>query len=168
MNPPFVPWDRMASEEKESVKEILGSLAKYRMDLAMAFVWRAVQSLSNTAVMASVSPTPLFETDSGQGGVSMAADNDVLLVGCFEGYGFFRGSLVEPGILLLRHRTVQPRNDSPRIRVIIAKSGHEDEAIRGFVKTRETRFRRTNGTRYSCSLFDRQRPPVGCHASAGQ
>ncbi len=113
MNPPFVPWDRMSTEEKESVREILGSLAKYRMDVAMAFVWRAVQSLTDAAVMASVLPAPLFETDSGQEWrEALVADNELLLLGRFEGYGFFRSSLVEPGILLLRHRVTQPSSTS--------------------------------------------------------
>ena len=132
MNPPFVPWDRMAPEDQDRVKDILGGLAKYRMDMAMAFMWRAARSLPESAVMASVLPAPLFETQSRQEWrEALAADHDVLFLGRFEGYGFFRNSLVEPGILLLRRKTTPSVGTSERVRVLIAKSGHEDEAIRG-------------------------------------
>ena len=132
MNPPFVPWDRMSPDDRGTVTGILGSVAKYRVDMAMAFVWRAARSLTETAVMASVLPAPLFETRSGQAWrEALAADYDVLLLGRFEGYGFFRGSLVEPGILVLRRKTTPPSTASRHVRIVIAKSGHEDEAIRG-------------------------------------
>ena len=132
MNPPFIPWDRMAPEDQDCLKGILGGLARYRMDMAMAFMWRASQSLPESAVMASLLPAPLFETQSGQKWrEALADDHDVLLLGRFEGYGFFRNSLVEPGILLLRRKTTTSAESSERVRVLIAKSGHEDEAIRG-------------------------------------
>ena len=132
MNPPFVPWDRMSPQEQHSVKDLLGNVAKYRIDMAMAFIWRASQELADTGVLASVLPAPLFETHSGQEWrEALAAHYSLLLLGRFEGYGFFRGSLVEPGIVLLRRKPDRPREDTGRVKILIAKSGHEDEAIRG-------------------------------------
>ena len=49
MNPPFVPWERMPPAGQEVVNHELGDLAKFRADLAMAFIWKGVKALSPNA-----------------------------------------------------------------------------------------------------------------------
>jgi methylase of polypeptide subunit release factors len=138
MNPPFVPWDRMVAPEQESVRQILGELATYRMDMAMAFIWHASRALKENGVIGSVLPAPLFETRSGQEWrEALAADYALLLLGRFEGYGFFRGSLVEPGILLMSRKRPGAPEGVGRVQIVIAKSGHEDEAVRGLRRKTE-------------------------------
>jgi methylase of polypeptide subunit release factors len=138
MNPPFVPWERMAESSQEIVRETLGGLTKYRADMAMAFIWKAAQALSEKAVLATVLPSPLFETQSGESWRrALATAGELILLGRFEGYGFFRGSIVEPGILVLRGRTSEGKRRQNEVRIVIAKSGHEDEAIRGLRKQTE-------------------------------
>jgi len=138
MNPPFVPWERMGVEDQDIVQQVLGTLATYRADIAMAFIWRAAQSLRENAVLASVLPTPLFETHSGrEWREKLASTCDLLLLGRFEGYGFFRSSIVEPGMLVLKGKP-EPRQGTPSaIRVIMAKSGCEDLALRALRQKRQ-------------------------------
>ncbi len=132
MNPPFIPWERMAEQSQQIVQETLGTLARFRPDMAMAFIWKAAKTLSDRAILASVLPTPLFETQSGeQWREALAELGDLTLLGRFEGYGFFRGSIVEPGMLMLARYPSEEKARRKDVKIVIAKSGHEDEAIRG-------------------------------------
>jgi hypothetical protein len=140
MNPPFMPWDRMEDAEKEAVRNVLGvDLAKFRVDLAMAFIWKAVESLAPTASLATVLPAPLFETDSGMAWRDKIKEKaDLLFLGRFAGYGFFRGSTVEPGMLVLRRKDSAPSHEHSTVWVLVAKSGFEDAAIRGLRRDTES------------------------------
>jgi hypothetical protein len=108
------------------------------MDMAMAFIWHASRVVKENGVIGSVLPAPLFETRSGQGWrEALSADYSLLLLGRFEGYGYFRGSLVEPGILLMSRKPPERAEGVGRVRIVIAKSGHEDEAVRGLRRNME-------------------------------
>jgi methylase of polypeptide subunit release factors len=132
MNPPFIPWERMDEGSQKTVKAMLGNLAKYRADMVMAFIWKAAKTLTNRAVLASILPSPLFETQSGEHWRQALADvGHLILLGRFEGYGFFRGSIVEPGMLILRSHPSEHKSRQTDVKIVIARSGREDEAIRG-------------------------------------
>jgi hypothetical protein len=139
MNPPFIPRERMKDAEKEAVREILGDdIAKSRVDLAMAFIGKAVKSLAPNASLATVLPAPLFETESGKKWRDeIRSRAELLFIGRFAGYGFFRGSTVEPGMLVLRGKGSAPPHEHSAIRVLVAKSGFEDAAIRGLRRDAE-------------------------------
>jgi len=131
MNPPFIPWDRMPQESQDITKEILGNLAKFRADLSMAFIWKAAESLTSGAVLATVMPAPLFGTTSGElWRESLASETDIILLGRLEGYGFFRGSAVEPGLIVLRGKSATPERMPESIKVAVAKDGCEDAVLR--------------------------------------
>jgi len=133
MNPPFVPWERLtADEDRQAVKTVLGELGTGRVDMAMAFIWKGAGSLDNGAVLASVMPAPLFETESGlTWRKALATKYDVLLLGRFEGYSFFRESMVEPGMLVLRRKAPHEPPLDRSTKVLFAKTGREEVALRG-------------------------------------
>jgi len=133
MNPPFVPWERLTGDEdRQAVKTVLGELGTGRVDMAMAFIWKGAGSLENASVLASVMPAPLFETESGlTWREALATKYDVLLLGRFEGYSFFRESMVEPGILVLRRTAAHESALHRSTRVLFAKTGREEVALRG-------------------------------------
>ena len=64
MNPPFMNLQRMEVSEREAVKTILGPLASGHTDLAMAFLWRASQSLKAGGVLGSILPSPLLSSNN--------------------------------------------------------------------------------------------------------
>jgi hypothetical protein len=138
MNPPFVPWERMSAADQSAVGGELGPLRKFRADLAMAFIWKGVRALSPDASLATVLPAPLFETGSGERWRdAIKSRAELLLLGRFAGYGFFRGSTVEPGMLVVRGRGASPPREAAAVRILVAKSGCEDAAIRALRRVPE-------------------------------
>ena len=128
MNPPFVPWDRMAAPMREKIREVLGELAFSRCDKAMAFVWKAVKQIKQGKVIGAVIPAPLLETQSGEPWRNAIAErSEFLLIGKFHGFGYFVASQVEPAFFVLAHRGTQI---SPNTKVVMAKAGSEDECLR--------------------------------------
>ncbi|NQT53701.1 N-6 DNA methylase [bacterium] len=138
MNPPFIPWDRMNGEQQRIVSSRLGRLKTGRVDMAMAFVWRGAEALREGAVMASVLPAALLETNSGEKWREALADRGSLrLLGRFRGYGFFRSSMVEPAFLVLARPTGREPQAHQHIRVVIADEGAEGAAMRGLRRHRD-------------------------------
>lgn len=131
MNPPFVAIDSLATHELHAVKDILGGMAKGRVDMAMAFAWKAAGALRPGGVMATVLPAPLLDSKGGCAWREELARNlDLTLLGRFEGYNYFRFSMVETAFLVLRRK---PQPDQPThvpVRVLIAEEGTEDAALR--------------------------------------
>ncbi|MDQ3812865.1 MAG: N-6 DNA methylase [Armatimonadota bacterium] len=64
MNPPFISWPAMDSEQKEYVKEILGDLRKYSPDVSHAFMLKAASCLRKGGVVGSILPASFLNTDS--------------------------------------------------------------------------------------------------------
>lgn len=128
MNPPFVAVDELG-EDFPQVKNILGPAAKGRIDKAMAFVTKAVAFLRPGGVVASVLPAPLLETQSGlKWREALSAACELLLLGRFEGYGYFTASMVETAFLVMRRPVNESRTDT--VEVVVASEGSEDAALR--------------------------------------
>ncbi len=130
MNPPFIPWNGLTREQKDLLRMTLADAYKGHADLAMAFLLKAVNALKPGGVVASVLPAALLSTVSGgQLRASILERADLVSLGKFEGYTYFKTSFVEPAFVVLR------RKDSieapvPPARVLIAKEGAEDKALR--------------------------------------
>ncbi|MDO8588777.1 MAG: N-6 DNA methylase [Armatimonadota bacterium] len=129
MNPPFVSLEAMTVSDRDEVKQELGDLAIGRVDMAMAFMWKAVSSLSSQGVTGSVLPAALLETWAGRKWREALSDSaHVRLIGRFRGYSFFRASLVEPAFLILQSKV---NSEQSSTRILLAEEGAEDAAIRG-------------------------------------
>lgn len=61
MNPPFVSYEQLSSEQRSRISDTLGHLAKGRTDLSAAFVWKAVTSIEQAAVVATLVPASFLE-----------------------------------------------------------------------------------------------------------
>jgi hypothetical protein len=96
----------------------------------MAFVSKGMASLTDSGVLLSILPAALLDNRTGQEWrEQLAAQADVLLLGRFRGYGYFRGSSVEPGFVSLRRRRGRGPTDA-LTRMVIADDGAEDAALR--------------------------------------
>ena len=130
MNPPFVSYQNMDEKDKKETRDVLGPLAAGRFDKSMAFVWRAIQAMKPGSALATVVPAPLFELSCGQRWRSEISRRiEVTLLGRFQGYRYFRGSMVEPGFIVAR--ACRGRKLSSVARLLFAEEGSEDSAIRG-------------------------------------
>lgn len=137
MNPPFVPWIGLPPDQKDLVRQTLAEVYAYRghADLAMAFLLKAVRSLKPGGVVASVLPSALLHTESGRKLRELISNQaEIITVGKFEGYSFFKTSFVEPVFIILRKKpeadTVDTSPPAPYATVLIAKEGSEDRSLR--------------------------------------
>ena len=64
MNPPFLSWQDMDSEQRDSITRVLGDLSKKRPDLSSAFVLRAASTLLRGGVLASILPASFLDGES--------------------------------------------------------------------------------------------------------
>ncbi len=136
MNPPFIAYKDLSSERKDVCKQVLGDLAVGRYNEAMAFIWRAANSLSRGGTLAAVLPSSLLETDSGKSWRQAIQDSGSLrLLGRLKGYGFFSASVVEPAFLLLDSSEDEATPDR-QLTMALAEEGGEDSLIRGLRRWR--------------------------------
>jgi methylase of polypeptide subunit release factors len=130
MNPPFIPWERMSPEQRGKVSDELGDAARQRPDIAMAFVTRAVRSLTPGGVLGCVLPASLLTSQTGISWRERLSEQGTLqLLGCFEGYKYFPTSLVETAFLIYQKRAEQ-EHKSMAVEVLISDEGSEDAALR--------------------------------------
>jgi methylase of polypeptide subunit release factors len=135
MNPPFVPWIGLPRSQKELLRETLDEAYKGHADLAMAFLLKAVRSLKPGGVVASVLPSALLDTESGRRLRELISRQvDIITVGKFEGYSFFKTSFVEPVFIVLRRKAGVAEGEepapAPSAKILIAREGGEDRALR--------------------------------------
>jgi len=64
MNPPFVSYEDLTSEQVAKVKSAMGDLARGRIDMSSAFVWRAIESLPESAVIGTLIPASFLDGDA--------------------------------------------------------------------------------------------------------
>jgi len=130
MNPPFIPWERMSSEQRRKVTDELGDAAKKRPDIAMAFVTKAVRSLTPGGVLGCVLPASLLTSQTGLPWRERLSEQGSLqLLGCFEGYKYFPTSLVETAFIVYRKHS-ESKQKARSVEVLISNEGSEDAALR--------------------------------------
>jgi methylase of polypeptide subunit release factors len=61
MNPPFVSYEQLTAQDLSRVRSTLGALTKGRVNLSAAFVWRAVTSVKESAVVATLIPASFLD-----------------------------------------------------------------------------------------------------------
>lgn len=133
MNPPFTSWNAMTEQERAMVESTLGSLYHDHADKSLAFVHKAVESLKPGAVLACVVPAPLLESRAAFRWRKRVSDDPTLslrLVGCFRGFNYFRGAVVEPAFIVIARLPQAGVSDRPPVQVILANDGFESRAIR--------------------------------------
>ena len=131
MNPPFISVEHLDDQQRSTVDSVLGATAKGRVDIAMAFVLKAVEALKPKGVLACVLPTNLFNSKSGRlWRKRLQEEADLTMLGCFEGYRYFSTSLVETGFFVLQRKGAKGETARAPIEIIIGSETHEDEALR--------------------------------------
>lgn len=127
MNPPFIAWRNMDDDQRKAMRKALGGAPRGYVDMAFAFLLKAVQALKPGGAVASVLPSSLLWTDSG----SEIRDQilelaELVTIGKFEGFNYFATSVVEPSFVVLRSKRKPP----VATKVLIAEESYEDKALR--------------------------------------
>lgn len=112
MNPPFGSWNFMTDQQRESVKDILGSASHGKVDLAHAFIYRAAETVGSKGVLAAVIPASLFDSRSARKLREQVAEKlQATLIARLGSHHLFPGVTVDTG-LYVGVREEQTREDS--------------------------------------------------------
>lgn len=110
MNPPFISLRSLSKDQRETITRILGAYDRGRPDLAMAFVERAVQNLTETGVVASLLPAGILSMVAGKAWRAHLLERvSVTLLAAFGEVNLFRMATVEVAALVLRAGQAQPQ-----------------------------------------------------------
>lgn len=113
MNPPFLSWNAMPSDQRDLTRDLLGNLLQGRADLSMVFVSRALSALSPGGVLGALLPASLLTllaAEKWRGWLTEQADISML---AFLGdYGLFRHATVQVAGLVLRNGKLGLRGDT--------------------------------------------------------
>ncbi|MGA2859587.1 MAG: N-6 DNA methylase [Candidatus Sulfotelmatobacter sp.] len=102
MNPPFRSWERMNQHERDWVQEV--TQAKYRPDLSVGFVERAIQAINPNGVLATLVPAGVLASDSlSNWRNELVHRGTPTLVAVLGEHGLFEHALVNIGILALQN-----------------------------------------------------------------
>jgi len=64
MNPPFVSYEQLTTEQREAIRAVMGGLAAGRTEYSNAFLYKAVESLKPNAVLGAIIPSSFYESDA--------------------------------------------------------------------------------------------------------
>ncbi|GEM_PF-692327 len=129
MNPPFLNWQRMTPQERDATTAILKDLAYRHTDIAMAFLWQSVQSLTRNGLLGSILPNPLLSSDSATKlREAILHEMNLVLIGSFKGYNYFPGAMVEPAFIVMRSQSSHSTEQT--VKMLTAQEGTEDLSLR--------------------------------------
>ena len=102
MNPPFLSWPMMNAVQREQVSQVLGVTARHRPDLCMAFMSKALSTLTEGGVVAALVPTSILNLQSGkEWRKSLLEQAHLAFLGSFGDYGLFVHALVQVSAMVL-------------------------------------------------------------------
>ena len=64
MNPPFLSWELMKTDDREIVSNILGKVSRKKPNLASAFVHKSINHLNENGIIGTVMPSSILLLDS--------------------------------------------------------------------------------------------------------
>lgn len=117
MNPPFVAWPALTTTQRQQMHDILGVHLHGRSDLSMAFVSRALQSLTQGGVLGTLLPSSLLTLQAAEAWRKHLLDQgDLRIIASLGDYGLFSYAQVNVAAAVL----TRPRADSERLGSVVA------------------------------------------------
>ncbi|RIK80190.1 MAG: hypothetical protein DCC68_11555 [Planctomycetota bacterium] len=127
MNPPFVAWNELPPGDRQLVKSTLGPAYSDRPDIALAFIFKAAESLAPGGVLATVMPSSFLDSRSAElirRYFSRSGKFRIHLIGQLH-FGYFDAT-VQPAFLVISRSA----DSTTPIRVVIADDKSAEQAIR--------------------------------------
>ena len=126
MNPPFVSWSALTSEQRFHMREVLGQLLSGRGDYCMAFVTRALETLREGGALGTLLPGSLLAlqgADRWRHSLSEVAS--VRFIASLGDYGLFRYAQVQVCAVVL---SKQAESEEQPDNVVSLVTGSEPDA----------------------------------------
>jgi len=96
MNPPFVAWSALSPAQRHQVQDVLGHRLGGRGDFSMAFITRAVESLSVGGVLGTLLPASLLTLQAADAWRRDLLDKaDLVFIASIGDYGLFSYAMVQ-------------------------------------------------------------------------
>ena len=132
MNPPFVAWSALTTEQRQQMSDILGSDLQGRGDLSMAFVTRAIDSLAPGGVLGTLLPASVLTLWAAEKWRRTLLDEtDLTFIASLGDYGLFRYAQVQvAAAVFARRRPDRKRIESVEVLVATNDSGATGDALR--------------------------------------
>ncbi|MDP2953280.1 MAG: N-6 DNA methylase [Chloroflexota bacterium] len=108
MNPPFTSWQDMDSSERQTLKEMLGSLITMRPDLSYAFLWKAESCLRSKGLLGTVLPASVLDASSATRLRKKLAETlSPILVARLGNPLMFQGAMIDSALYVARKGAVE-------------------------------------------------------------
>jgi len=108
MNPPFLSWNNMDKQQRESVRKALDDLMQKTPDLSSVFLWRGVQSISKKGVIACILPASILNAQSHlKIREAISSHVGLCLVGKLGNHLLFSNAEIDTAILVVK----SPKNN---------------------------------------------------------
>ena len=137
MNPPFVAWSALTKAQRQQMQDVLGRRLHGQGDLSMAFVTRAIKSLTPGGVVGTLIPGSLLTLQAAEAWREDLLDQtDVRLLASLGDYGLFTYAQVQvAAAVLVRPQTLRDRHES--VAVLVADNNAEatGDALRRLRRT---------------------------------
>lgn len=145
MNPPFVAWPSLTTEQRQQMQDILGLHLQGRSDLSMAFVSHALKSLTRGGALGTLLPGSMLTLQAAEAWRKHLLDQvDLRLIASLGDYGLFSYAQVNVAAAVV----LKPRSDSDRQETVTALVANNEadatgDALRA-LRRRQMRFSPSN------------------------
>lgn len=113
MNPPFVSFSALGSQQQELMRARLGDMFRYRPDLSVLAAHEALMSLAPRGTLACLLPVgALSSNSSANWRRAIARDNTIELVAVLGDHGLFRNAMVNAAVLVVRKVPPHPESNT--------------------------------------------------------
>ncbi|WP_419861194.1 HsdM family class I SAM-dependent methyltransferase [Candidatus Palauibacter sp.] len=155
MNPPFVAWPALTTEQRQQMHDILGLNLHGRSDLSMAFVSRALDSITLGGVLATLLPGSLLTLQAAEAWRKHLLDQaDLRLIASLGDYGLFSYATVNvAAAVLMKPRSDRDRQESVAALVATSDPDATGDALRALRRRRMRVSPDTPSSRRSWRLF---------------
>ena len=125
MNPPFVSWPALSVEQRQQVRETLGSALRGRADLCMAFLTSAVRSVACGGAVGSLLPASLLTADrAGAWRDNLLDHADIAFLGTLGDFGLFMHAMVQVSATVFAKRTGETREPGIAVGLVSGNDRH--------------------------------------------
>ncbi len=137
MNPPFVAWFALTTEQRQQMQDILGPRLHGRCDLSMAFVARALKCLTPGGVLGTLLPGSLLTLQAAETWREHLLDQaDLRLIASLGDYGLFSYAQVHvAAAVLVRPQSARDRQESVAALVAANNADATGDALRALRST---------------------------------
>lgn len=124
MNPPFISWLALGTEQRDHMQGVLGELSKGRGDYSMAFITRTIDVLSTGGVMGTLLPSSLLALDAASKWRRDLLDKaEVKFMAALGEYGLFPYAQVQVAMAVLtKEPTVHHSSDA--VSILVTDNDH--------------------------------------------